>query len=561
MNAGTRKGLDKLLPRAKRTEQLGGAQPSDEPPPENDGFDEERYLTAFPDIAEAVAKGLWASGRAHYYMHGAREGRLIAPAYLKTLTSDEDAEFPACSLDISLVSPTGWCLIIGWIDDEARPLRAVALSKNQEIIATTDCIARCRREDAEADSQAIAGKLLGFWAMFRSDTPLVASTGLQMQLWVGNNPKIFDFAPQRVDDQQLRDRALEYLVRSRYFANFQLETFRQLGGGLGGALVRHNLAISREIIKGAHVMRFGDQSRRLDGSIVVCLFGRPEYVFLQASAFSACRGMERYEFVYVSNSPELAERLAHEAAMATRIYGVSITLVILPSNAGFGAANNVAVEHARSTRILIVNPDVFPRDRDWATHHTNVVSDLPAEQTKLFGVPLYYDDGSLMHGGMYFEFDGGVSIHDGRIEQLEMIRVEHYGKGAPPETQALLHARPVPAVTGAFMSIDRSWFEALGGFTLDYIFGHYEDADLCLRSLQQGQPTWMHRVPFWHLEGKGSERRPAHDGASLVNRWHFTNAWRDFILAGLLGKSPQRFLSMPVPVKLRRRPPATEAAR
>ena len=61
----------------------------------------------------------------------------------------------------------------------------------------------------------------------------------------------------------------------------------------------------------------------------------------------------------------------------------------------------------------------------------------------------------------------------------ELVRVEHYGKGAPPETTRFVQPRRVPAVTGAFMSFRRDWFERLGGFTEDFVFGHYEDADLC----------------------------------------------------------------------------------
>jgi GT2 family glycosyltransferase len=123
-----------------------------------------------------------------------------------------------------------------------------------------------------------------------------------------------------------------------------------------------------------------------------------------------------------------------------------------------------------------------------------------------------------------------------------MVRVEHYGKGAPEWSGTYTNARPVPAVTGAFMSADRAWFEHLGGFTEDYIFGHYEDADLCLKSLEQGTPTWLHDLRLWHLEGKGSTRRLHHEGGSLVNRWSFTRRWSQMIAAGLTGANPTHAL-------------------
>jgi GT2 family glycosyltransferase len=216
--------------------------------------------------------------------------------------------------------------------------------------------------------------------------------------------------------------------------------------------------------------------------------------------------------------------------------------VLLSGNAGFGPANNAGITAALGRRVLVVNPDVFPRQLDWAARHSALCAELPAVQTRLFGVPLYYDDGSLMHGGMYFEIDSAVSLRGDAIDRSRMVRVEHYGKGAPEWSGTYTNARPVPAVTGAFMSADRAWFEHLGGFTDDYVFGHYEDADLCLKSLEQGTPTWLHDLRLWHLEGKGSTRRPHHEGGSLVNRWSFTRRWSQVIAAGLTGPHPTHAL-------------------
>jgi GT2 family glycosyltransferase len=145
-----------------------------------------------------------------------------------------------------------------------------------------------------------------------------------------------------------------------------------------------------------------------------------------------------------------------------------------------------------------------------------------------------------MHGGMYFEADAGLSVRPDGIARIDLLRVEHYGKGAPPDMDAYAHARPVPAVSGAFMSADRAWFERLGGFAEDYVFGHYEDADLCLRSWQADAPVWFHTLPLWHLEGKGSNRRPAHEGGSLINRWHFTRTWLATVQDGFAGPTPAR---------------------
>jgi GT2 family glycosyltransferase len=302
--------------------------------------------------------------------------------------------------------------------------------------------------------------------------------------------------------------------------------------------VRFNRTITDRMVARPYVERFGPQDRPCRGSIIVCLYGKAEFFFLQNCLFSGLPGIEDYEFIYVSNSPELAEILAREAKSATLTYGLSNTIVILPGNAGFGAANNAAARVARSSRLLIVNPDVFPKDLDWARKHTDLITAAPPEQTRIFGLPLYYDDGSLMHGGMYFDIDVGLSVVGGKTSQERICRVTHYGKGAPPNTVQYTRPRPVPAVSGAFISVDRSWFEQLGGFTEDFIFGHYEDADLCLKSLEKGIPSWLHDIRLWHLEGKGSTRQAPHEGGSIVNRWKFSRNWIPTLDAGLAGSAP-----------------------
>jgi len=146
-----------------------------------------------------------------------------------------------------------------------------------------------------------------------------------------------------------------------------------------------------------------------------------------------------------------------------------------------------------------------------------------------------------MHGGMYIDVDGGFAIRSGRMVRRDVLRVEHYGKGAPADAETYRTARPVPAVTGAFLSVDRAWFEKLGGFSRDYIFGHYEDVDFCLRSLQAGTPVWVHDLPFWHFEALGSTTTDTHVGGRLLNRWLITSLWGDFVTAELNGRNPARF--------------------
>jgi GT2 family glycosyltransferase len=507
-----------------------------------EGFDAAKYLRTYPDVAAAVQGGDYKSAQDHFQRHGHQERRLEKLEYRHAWPVEDSASFPRFGVDVVFWTEAGNVFVIGWIDDYASPLASLGLMLHETLLGATDVRPRCRREDAERTVGAGPGRLLGFWSVFRARTD-VPPEDVRLVLMTGTEQQAITVGVQRVTDEHLRAMALEYLATASYWGHMQVEAFDHLDGGMGEALIRLNNSICRQFAGGAFCRRFGARATRPAASVVVCLYGKVEYMFLQAALFTAGDDLRDVEFIYVSNSPELAERLMKEAALATRIYGLAITLVILPGNVGFGMANNIAVQYAQSDRIILLNPDVFPRERNWARVHAALVETLPAEQTRLFGVPLFYDDGSLMHGGMYFELDEGFSVRADGVRRRELARVEHYGKGAPPDTERFLRARPVPAVSGAFMSVSRDWFETLGGFSSDYVFGHYEDADLCLRSLAAGTEVWMHPVPFWHMEGKGSSRRPMHEGGSLVNRWYFTRTWAGVLRDGLLGPAPARLVA------------------
>jgi len=521
-----------------------------------DWFDEEAYLSANPDVLVSVGAAEFASAYHHYILHGREERRPLhgsSPDRRNCLIRQrrgddrpQKAELRS-SVEVAMMSPRGGLMVVGWVDDMSVALDWVKLSGNGwHMTLTPNRLARFRRTDVEAALGAVGVHSFGFFAFAYAAEPLGDMDTCTVTLGLADAREVVkELSLRRVSEIELRNTALGYVSDSEFFGNRQVEAVRLLRGPVGTTIVKHNRDISQDIVRGAHVERFGPRDRKLRGSLVVCLYGKPEYLFLQNALFAGGHGIEDYEMVYVSNSPEMAEKLMKDMRTATQIYNLPQTLVLLPGNAGFGAANNVAVNHAVSDRILIVNPDVFPRDADWASKHTQIVTDRPKAETDLFGVPLYYDDGTLMHGGMYFEYDVGLSGDAAAMTGCRMVRVEHYGKGAPAWSDEFTRSRPVPAVTGAFISISRAWYEKLGGFTEDFVFGHYEDADLCLKSIAAGVAPWIHDIRLWHLEGKGSTRLPVHEGGSYVNRGIFSERWDAVISAGLEGRRPSHPLLNP----------------
>lgn len=535
----------------KVLESPQGAPPADQPDRPPDWFDEEAYLRANPDVAAAMGTGEFRSAFDHYTRYGEREQRPLHVSSKeprdRLIRTGAEVFQPAslpdfrAGLESVMLSPAGGLFVFGWVDDRVSPVEWLRVSGQGWFLTFSDArLCRLRRPDVETLVAAARLHAYGFFGFVYTAERFDVGGDCQVLVHLRNGQEQWFGVPaQRVSEVELRNSVLNYLAGIDVFGNRQVEAARLLRGSLSAALVRHNRDLSHELVKRAYVERFGPRRAKLRGSIVVCLYGRPEYLFLQSALFAGGPGFEDYEMIYVCNSPELAEQLLKDARTGALVYGLPQTVVVLPGNAGFGAANNLAVNFALSDRLLIVNPDVFPRDPDWARKHTGILAERPEAETKLFGGPLYYDDGSLMHGGMYFEFDTGLSMNETAVSAQRLLRVEHYGKGAPADSTRYTRRRPVPAVTGAFMSLARAWYEKLGGFTEDYVMGHYEDADLCLKSLSAGVVPWIQDVRFWHMEGKGSPRQPIHEGAASINRTIFTERWESLIDEGLEGPHPR----------------------
>jgi GT2 family glycosyltransferase len=515
-------------------------------------FDSAGYLRVNPDIAEAIRNGEYQSAYSHYVEKGFLEGRpsggrpreprnTILPPLSGALGQRDGAGRLRCSFESITFSKSGGIMLIGWLDDVDHPLDCVRITgPSWRVIIDGQKLIRIRRPDAEDSLGVPAGHLLGVLGFIWTGRGGSLEGPCVVEFWTNDGrAKSVSMTPRQVDDVELRNTLLSYLASAQFLGNPTVEALTALGQGLGEELVVANRAMTDRITAAPYVERFGPDNGTPRGSIIVVLYGKPEFMFLQTCLYSGLSAMAEYEFVFVCNSPELAEAVLREALIADLIYGLQQTVVILPGNAGFGAANNVGAKFARSNRLLMVNPDVFPRDRDWARKHTDLLGSLRADQCRLFGIPMYYDDGSLMHGGMYFEIDRGLSLVGGSPRAAKMVRVEHYGKGAPPDAERYVQSRPVPAVGGAFISCDRTWFESLGGFTEDYVFGHYEDADLCLKSLGRGTVPWLHDLRMWHLEGKGSIRLPPHEGGTIVNRWLFSSRWSEMIEGQIEGQTPK----------------------
>lgn len=423
------------------------------------------------------------------------------------------------SWDALVMSESGF-FVEGWVDDRSAPYAGFRLVDPATGEAVSLPAHRVRRVDVENHLQSNQGFEFGFWTAGRL-RPGLAPEDLALSVLDSRGLQQTAILPEpiRKPGADFLDFLLVHFGRRGLLGELTTRSFADLDAGHGDLLatIHKGVAATRAIRLNA---AFGPRTSNCRLSLVCVLLGIPDFLYLLISEFARFGPLDAFEFVFVSNSPELEETLVRDAELASFVFGARIVLVGLNQNCGFSQANNVGVAAAQASVVAIINPDVYPRDAAAVARILHLAD--AGLGTDVVGGKLYYADGSVMHEGMFFAPDRKLSALAGSA----VWTVEHFRKGFP-DTSATAPRR-VPAITGALMLLDRAFYERIGGFDTGFIFGHYEDADLCLRIRQAGGGVLLDpALAYWHYEGMGSAKRPAQAGARLYNRWLFTRRWGD----------------------------------
>ncbi len=159
-----------------------------------------------------------------------------------------------------------------------------------------------------------------------------------------------------------------------------------------------------------------------------------------------------------------------------------IDLIALSKNAGFSAANNVAIRRGEAPYVLALNPD---------TRLTEGALDRMLELMEsnpkigISGCRLELPDGTFDHAARRsFPTPLGALAHFVRIGRWEKAPTRLSQYRAPT-----VESGPVDAVNGAFMLMRRKALDEVGLFDEGY-WMYMEDLDLCYRLAQAGWVTW-----------------------------------------------------------------------
>ena len=371
------------------------------------------------------------------------------------------------------------------------------------------------------------------------------------------NTPVFSFAsgaetrPQReptvASDADLRDLALAALPT---IAAGELDPeviYRILDQQVGVQIAAINRLIIDQARSRRLVERFGPQHGRYRGSIITVLRGRSDQIVPRLAVVGSGSGAAEYEYIVVVTNPDQFEPALRAARIAAATIGLSLALVLQPGGDPAGTGEEVAADIARSDRLIFMDQSVLPRLPNWALQHSALLDGVPTAQTRLFGGLLYHPDGSLANGGYYFEQETSLLPRPQELPQrITAVRLKALAQPAPVASRPLLPARPVVGVPAAFLSIDRAWFEALGGFTRHYSRAVFDDIDLCLRSLKRGMPAWIHPLPLWYFERRSPVRPEPSKGGAILNNWLLNRQWDSMIVADLLGPDPALLNRVPL---------------
>jgi hypothetical protein len=443
-------------------------------------------------------------------------------------------QVPRGAIDYVALSESGYILIKGWVNDEGQehgqltltssPLSSASISA----IVSPKSILRHHRSDV-AELFGKSGHDFGFVifdklsAKFRSRKDVI--------LRIASCKYRATIRPEIMSDRRMLPLAVDAIGSRRSDVGWEVSLARFLAGPAGRNLKLLNEAVVAESTRDYYVEFFGSRTPS-PFTFITTLPGTPDALRFQAAEFRHC-GFEVPEWIYVCTAPEHAKAVLRTGKLLWELGEIpKLTLILMRDDVAPGTAFNIAVEHATSDQINLIGPQLYPMST-----HTKMLSETlaaPIPASTMQGGLLFYDDATLMHAGLHF--DPEVFIRHSWVDKTQITEngrvtlacVEHLEKGMPFLERAWSKPRTVPAVDGGFMRFTRAAFERAYGFCGNFVSGHWEDVDFCLRWSESVGPVQVNPgIRLLHLDAHGSARSET-SAAWHIDRCLFSEKHRGF---------------------------------
>lgn len=176
-----------------------------------------------------------------------------------------------------------------------------------------------------------------------------------------------------------------------------------------------------------------------------------------------------------------------------------VRLIALDRNAGFAAANNIALKESSGEYLFLLNPDTVIC-KDSLVILMNSLKDNPG--CGIAGPKLLNEDGSIQNGIRRFPDPLVVFIRNTPLKHLNFCRLmidDHHMRKID-----LSRSMTVDQVSGAAMMFHRKILEQTG-FLDERFFIFFEEVDFCKRINQQGLTVFYNtNAAIYHFGGKSS---------------------------------------------------------
>lgn len=190
-----------------------------------------------------------------------------------------------------------------------------------------------------------------------------------------------------------------------------------------------------------------------------------------------------------------------------RTLGPPVRAVLNERNLGYAAANNRGAAVATGRHLVLLNNDLVLRPR-WLEPMLDAQRRLGARAGVIGNIQRDAATGAVDHSGIIINHQGKPE-HDRSLPLRALL----------PHPFSI---RPVPAVTGACLLVERELYLSAGGFSEEFVNG-CEDVDLAFRLARQGRrnAVALASVVRHHVSSSpGRKRRDEANTFLLAQRWH-----------------------------------------